>query len=348
MKRVLAALVAAAMVAGSLYLRDRLDERAAAGEPGPGGTPVAEDGGAIRLVCATELRAACEALPDVELTFEDAGVTADRLVAATSADAGMDAWVVTAPWPEIVEDARQRATRAPLLGAATDPVARSPLVLAVWEDRATALEGFCEGSVTWRCLGEAAPQRWSDVGGEDRWGRVKPAHAAADTSATGLLVTGQAASGFFGRTDFTLQDLRTAEFTAWFSGLEQAVPTFERPLETMLQRGAAAVDAVGATEAEVLPRVERLGAGRARPLILYPEPVMTADVVVAPVAGSGDQRVEAIVEPLAGALAEAGWRTPGAGQDAAPSDAPTLPEANGLPAAGPLDALRATWREVAG
>jgi Bacterial extracellular solute-binding protein len=340
-RRVLAVVAAAAMIAGSLAIRSALDrDRTEAAQ-------------VLRLTCATELDVACSRMAEkddrVVLTVEPAGVTADRL-ASVDADAGLDGWLAPAPWPDIV-DGQRRARALPALFSGERPtVARSPLVLVVWKDRAAALNPRCPapGGLGWRCLGEAAgaPGGWPSVGGRPEWGPVKPGHAAPDTDGIGLLVLGQAVAGWFGRADLSTADLEDEAFARWFGGLERAVPSSAgSPLESMLVVGPAAFDAAGTTEAEAAPLVA--GSARRDALtLLYPSPMATADVVLAT---AGEKGMASSLRGVVGgdegrtALTEAGWRV-GAGDR---PGAPALAAASGLPSPGLLDALRARWREVA-
>jgi hypothetical protein len=341
-RRVFAVVAAAAMVAGSLAVRSALDrDRSEAAQ-------------VLRLTCGTELDAACSRMAEQDdrlmLTVEPAGVTADRLASVQGADAGLDGWLVPAPWPDIV-DGRRRARALPALFAGERPtVARSPLVLAVWKDRAAALGTRCPppAGLGWRCLGEAAgtPGGWSAVGGRPEWGPVKPGHASPDTDGIGLLVLGQAVAGWFGRADLSTADLEDEAFTRWFAGLERAVPTAAgSPLQSMVVVGPAAFDAAGTIEAEAGPLVAA-SARRDALTLLYPSPMATADVVLAT---AGEQRVASSLRDVVRgddgrrALTDAGWRV-GAGSR---PDAPPLAASSGLPSPGLLDALRGRWREVA-
>jgi hypothetical protein len=109
----------------------------------------------------------------------------------------------------------------------------------------------------------------------------------------------------------------------------------------------AQVDIVGTTEADAGPQIASAAVTQ-KPVVLYPRPVATADVVLAPVAGS---RVSgALREVVDGrgrrALAEAGWRVDG--EELAPGidQAEELPPRSGLPAPGLLDALRRPLLEI--
>ena len=341
MRRVLAVVAAAAMIAGSLAIRSALDRDRT------------EAARVLRLTCATELDAACSRMAEQDdrlvVTVEPAGVTADRL-ASVEADAGLDGWLVPAPWPDIV-DGQRRARALPALFVGERPtVARSPLVLVLWKDRAAALNPRCPapGGLGWRCLGEAAgtPGGWAAVGGRPEWGPVKPGHASPDADGIGLLVLGQAVAGWFGRADLSTADLEDEAFTRWFAGLERAVPpSAGSPLQSMLVQGPAAFDAAGTTEAEATPLVG--GSARRDALsLLYPSPMATADVVLA--TGSERSPASSLRDLVRGdrgrsALADAGWRVGTGGRP----DAPALAASSGLPSPGLLDALRARWREVA-
>ena len=330
--RVLAILVAVGMVAGALVARSRLDESDE------------RTSTTLRLVCATELEAVCEALAEnkdrnVETTVEPAATTADTLTKlAPGKRPPLDGWLVTAPWPAIVEDARERQATGSLLTAG--PVlGRSPVVLAVRAERNPVLAAHCGGKPGWKCLGEAAGKPWSDLpNGRAEWQRVKPGHPPASTAA-GLTVLGGAAVEFFdGRTDLSSSDLMEDSFQDWLDAIERAVPDRPRsPFSTMLLRPT--FDAVGALEAEAGPLVQ--AAGGTKPVLIYPSPVVTADVVLAATGGRASGLLVDLVSSDRGlrALARSGWRVDG---EKLISGIPTmtLPPTSNLPEPGVLEALR--------
>ncbi len=327
------------MVVGSLAVRSGLDQSSGGGGSGNGG-------GELRLVCATELAAVCDALgkTKAKVLVEPAGVTAARLSTdSPTGPASLDGWLVPSPWPEIVQSARKRSGLEPQLKAGAT-LGRSPLVLAVWPDRLGVLRQRCAGGqVTWRCFG--------DVGGQPA-AQVKPGHADVD-EAVGLATVGAATAGFFGRTDLIRADLEdNDEYRSWLTRLERAVPTF-RPtsgtaVRDMLLKGPAAFDAVGTTEAEAAPLVA-MAARPDKPVVIYPSPVTTVDVVLATVPGSRAKGISAAVGSDTGldALAGSGWRVPQRRPAKAIPSQPDLPAASGLPDAGILDFLRTLSKEVA-
>lgn len=333
--RILALLAAVAMVAAAVTVRGAMDddeERTTT---------------ALRLVCSTELSSVCEAVAadgrsDVRATVEAAAGTAERLAAVgRGEDAGLDGWLVAGPWPAIVDEARERAAREPLLddGAV---LARSPIVLAVRPDRAEVLRRHCEGAtVGWRCLGEVAGRPWSSLpAGRAEWGPVKPGLPSVSTAA-GLAVLAGATVGFFGAPVASSSELDDGPYQDWLRRLLDAVPG--RPpsaVQTLLQRPSA-FDAVGALEAEAAPAVAR-SAANPKPALLYPEPVTTADVVLGTTDGRAGELLREVVTGPVGrrAMAAGGWRV--AGQPLAPGIDParSLPAASGLPSPGVLEALR--------
>lgn len=350
MRRLLALLGALAMVGGALVVRGAIDDD-------KGST----DGRTHVLLCATELSAVCAELArdgDLKVVEEPAGITTSTL--STLADAERsgieyDGWLTFARNAEIVVEARERTALAPVLVDLEGPLARSPLVLAIWRDRERALAASCGGEVTWRCLGDVAGTPWQAIGGEAAWGDVKPGHADPETSGEGLAVIGQAAAQFFGRSNLSRDNYDNDAFFEWFARLERAVPPDggvgdDSPLVRMLTAGPAAFDVVATTEAEAGPRLASASRDRRdRMRLLYPSPVATVDVVFAPVIGHGIGLLD-LLSGDAGraALAHAGFRVGGESRAKGVPATPALPTTSNLPDAGALEALLQTWREVTG
>lgn len=322
--RLAALAVAAAMVVGAVAVRAGLDDRQEA------------DASELRLVCATEMAGACQALADaddrIRPVVEPAEATAARLLAQDVPD--LDGWLVPGPWPTFVAEARQRAGRD--RGLVTgEALARSPVVLLVWPDRAAVLAGRCGGEIGWRCLGEVAGARWSDLGGPATWGPVKPGHAPVG-SAEGLAVVGAATVGYFGRADLSRADLDTDEYRGWLAGLERnLVSRASSPVEDMLLRGRAGLDAVGTLEALAAP-VLASAARTDRPETTYPSPMVSVELVLGTVPGPAGDRLAGLVGGRTGRdiVRALGWTEP----DATPAV---------RPAPGLLDALRQVAAEVA-
>jgi hypothetical protein len=350
-RRLGAAVIAVLMVVLALWIRGRIDD-----DDGGGGSG---DGSALRVRCALELEAACGELADqgVDTTVDDAGTTAAALVAIPNAqreDVGFDAWLVTAPWPEIVDVQRAENGLEPVFRATTGPVARSPLVLAVRTDRNDVLEGTpeCGGTVSWRCVGELAGRPWDTIGGQQSWRSVRPAHGDPTRSATGLAVLSQATSEFLDNEGYSRNDLElNSDYADWLAGLERAVPpsafTSRSPfLEMVQQLPTATYDVVGTTEAEAGPALADAAPARRRQVtLLYPDPVISTDVVLATVTGADAGAVADLADSddLRDDLAETGWRVAGRPRADGVRATPVLRPVSGLPDAGVLVALQDTW-----
>ena len=341
--RLLAFVAAVGMVVASLAVRARLD----------GGERAAGDGPELRLVCATELAAACTALSEegVRTKVEPAGATADRLSKdGPEGPASLDGWLVASPWPDIVRGARQRAGLETSLDDGPVP-ARTPLVLTAWKERLDVLARRCAGGqLTWRCWGDTAGQPWATLGGPPSWAQVKPGHADV-SEAGGVATLGAATAGFFGRTDLARADLEEDDaYRAWLARLERAVnfrPIGGSPLRDMLVKGPVDYELVATTEAEAGPLVAS-SARPDRPVVIYPSPVATVDAVLATAPGTQGDRLARLVrgEDSLDALARGGWRVPDRRPPAGVGAQP-LPATANLPDAGILDTLRALSRQVA-
>jgi hypothetical protein len=344
-QRVGAALVAVLLVIVAVWIRGLIDEDGGSG-----------DGGTVRLLCTTELEAACAELAehaDVSVTVESAGTTAQSLVALPDEQRpDFDAWLAPGPWSQMVDV--QRRGKRPVFETPSAPIGRSPFLLVARADRRPVLEATpaCNNTLDWKCLGAVAGRPWTELpGGQPAWGTVKPTFGDPSTSAVALLVLSQATSEFLGTADYSRAELETDEYLDWISGIERAVPsTPANPFLEMLQQlPTATYDVVGTTEAEAAPAIAAAAPDRRRELtLLYPEPVVTADVVLAAVAGRDDTVGDlAGDDELAAALARTGWRVPGQPSARGVRDTPALPRASGLPPdPGALVALQETWQGV--
>lgn len=336
--RALALVAAVAMVVGAVALRARLNDRKQFKDHPP------------MLVCVPELADLCHSLADkgiANVTSEPAQQTASKL-AATNGDKGVDGWLTTKPWPAIAEQLRAGVGKGPFFRTTSPAVlARSPVALAVWPDRERALAATCPAkAVTWKCLGDAArKQTWAAVAGHSEWGLVKAAVPGAD-NAVGLTVLAAATTDFFGgRTDLSTADLEDPAFRDWLSALANATPARLPDFNAVLAGGPAVEDAYAAVEADLAPELA-VSARSDRPRLLYPAPMMTADLVLAaPPGKAGDRLAEAVADAVRSDLPEQGWRVPGK-SGTAPST-PALPAGNGLPDPGFLSALAQAWREAA-
>ncbi len=292
----LALLGAVALVVAAIAIRQLITGDDDGGGGGGGG---GDGDDTIVMACVTELEGACRALAadadGVDVVIEDAGETMDKLVAG---DSGYDGWITFEPWPEVVaidepEDA---------LGTPSGPVVSTELALVVPDTAAPCGSGQPVG---WRCLGDAG----ANVG------------IPARTSGLGLLLLGNAASNYFGTSDFATNDFDPA-FDDWLDVITDNSGQGDPFAELLVAFPPTRVfDAVGTTTARFDDDVPGSRAdGRLDPVDT--DPVASADVVVVPIAGSGDEErvTELADEPaLVDALVETGWSAGGADDTGLPS-----------------------------
>jgi hypothetical protein len=339
--RLLALVAAVGLVAGALVLRSRIDDSDSGGSGGGGGG----DAPAHTLVCSPELEDACNALgDDFAITIEDAVTTADALVEAKRpSDAEADLWLTTTPWAEAVAAVREGENADPILGESSDVIARSPVMLVVREDRATAFETACAGEIGWKCVGEAAGQPWANVGGEGTWGVVR-AGLDDPSSASGLPVLGSATGGYLGLPDYATNDFDNS-LANWLDGFAASASNAGtgNPVSRMLTEGAGVFAAVGALETDA-----RVAAGRSDARLLVPQPIATADLVVVPVGDTDPDEATDLADndDLLGSLAELGWRVPDHDTANGVDTSLDLPRQDGLPNGAVLRALLTRWLEL--
>lgn len=335
MKRILALVAALAMIAAAALIRQRVID----GDNGADGT--------LRLRCATELAGVCDRLAkedgSIAVTVADDGETADAL-STKGATAGFDAWLAVGPWADIVADNRRQAgITTPVLAVPSRVLARSPVTFVGPEDRMAALSSHCGGTVTWSCIGDASGRPWTELGGQPTWGLMRAGLAPPDTGA-GLVALDQAVA-----TQSETTDWGTADLEQWSSWLAQLVTPAQQsadPFTKMrVQPGWASITA---------PLEHQSGPGtgegdrRVSYTLLYPEPVVTADVTLVPSTGRKvDELLDRVgSDRLAAALAQAGWRVVGQPNQKGVGGGPTLPPTSNLASAGALQALRNEWKAI--
>lgn len=375
-KRILALLVAVGMIVVALQVRAAREPVAGPDEPSADEEQVTPERDHA-LVCVPELADVCDdvaaALAEDGWEVEPSVVPVESYLTALSGTGGgtdpgtaatdgpalePGVWLTIDPLPGLATQRLAATGGGPTIGDPVD-LARSPLVAAVWDDRAEVLADACGGALTWRCIGDAAGGlgTWAAIGGPESWGPIKPGHGDPTTSTEGLLILGQIAAGYFGRDDISARDLDDPGFFGWFTDLQRAVPT-ARPssgglLLEMVQFGPGSFDVVGVVEARAVDLLAR-SAERAGTLTLRMiDPVATADVVAVPVGESSglEELMRAVAAVAPAQLARNGWRVDGEAAspqlEAAGAGELEMPEGSNLPPAGSLEALRRTWSEVA-
>ena len=349
MRRALALLAAAAMIAGAVAVRALIDDDDTTASGTTNGGDAGPDDGSVRVRCATVAEAACDTLADAGFTVqvEPAGRTATALYAAAPTDdLGFDVWLTARSWPGMVEAQRRADLAGSVLDEPADVGARSPVAIVSRSDRGEVLAQTC--GITWSCIGDSVDSTWEELGGSASWGAPKPGHSPPDATTEGLLTTAQLTADFLGRTTYASNDLDN-RYRAWLTGLENAVPDHTPPAGTpfdQLLLTPAFFDAVGEIEAVAAPAVAS-SRDRDRLTVTIPEPIVTADLVAAaPLGGNSTAQSVAARDDVKEALAAAGWRVEGRSPIDVIDDTVALPESDNLPSAGVLIALTDRWNEV--
>lgn len=306
MKRVGALVGAVVMVVAALAVRGTFGDDA----EGNG----AETSG--RLVCPAEFRTICQRAGGA--TVESAGDTADALVGDEAPSTFDDAvWIVPEAWARLVIAERARLGLGADYEVVGPPLASSPTVLAVWDDRADQLTTICGRPVDWTCLAEEDGTTLAD--GD----RVRTGASPVD-SAIGLSVAAAQAADLLDTTDYAFND-----FTGSFNSLASRLASGQRddPVGTMRTQGPGRLTAVGTVGADATDLATNFGT--IRPVADIEPPVRVDVVALTRAGGSLDDGTRRVLED---ALLEDGW--------SAPADGPT-----GLPGGSVLAALRTFWNE---
>lgn len=295
MSRVVAALIAIGLILGAVVVRNAIDDGGDGGDNGGSSSDV------VRVVCSTEVYAACASLSPTryEVRSEDAAQTASTLVAG--GDPGFDVWIAPRSWPGVIDDARTRSGSAASFTDDASPVARSPLVI---------VGGDAVADCDWHCVGAGS----FSIG------------AADPTTGLGTLELGAAAVGWFGDAGFAANDFDAA-FRSWLASFTSRIATNDRPVTTLLQ-SRAFFDAALSFEAEARTALDEASPDRKTGLSLqYPSPMAYLDVVAVDVDPARARVAAGVARTVGSLLFARGWQEPA-----------TTPD--GLPKPGVLTALR--------
>jgi hypothetical protein len=203
------------------------------------------------VICATEVRAACEQLEGVRVVETEApGVTYERLAAGEPL--GANGWLVSQPWPDMAQ----------LRGTSTT-LARSPLVVVTTTRRPA---GFDCPQATWDCVAgfaETSPNF---------------AYGTRDTTG-GLLARAGIAGGLLGKQDFVRNDFDDRDdFRSRYGALDSAVSDVTAGRSSDL---ATTIQTAVGTYAAVAVLDSSTDLARAGFEALTPTPEISADVVLA-------------------------------------------------------------------
>jgi hypothetical protein len=302
----------AALVGGVVLLAGWLIPRIGGdgdGEAAPSTSTSPSSAGLPVLACAPELEAVCRSLAS-ELGTRAAGFT-------TGNDPGDDV-VVVAPVADLPEGLGDPVT-----------VARSPVVITAWRERALVLGTHCGGPVDAACLEQAYGNDWADLGGNQGWGTFKIGLADPGRTEAALLSWSLVASGGApGGLDDSLR-LRAADTGAL--------------VEEMVLFGDSRADAGVAPEVAVAAQLANAVGRGGRLEVFYPASGPWVEYAAAGRGRDSGRIVERLLESeVQRSLGPLGLR-PAAGEATGLPDGLGVP---GTPAAGPGEAARSELLEA--
>ena len=325
-KRLAALIAAVALIIGAVALRRSFDGRSSASPVAPGTSDPAQTAApqALRIVCISELAAACDAAraEGAATTIESYADTLARIEAG-------DIPPIWVTFERINGLAVNPATNQSYFAPPAIALASSQLLLVAPIERATAFGDLCGGASNWTCIGKNAGKSWADIGGVGAWGRLIPGHADPTRSAVGLLMLGSAAASYYGAVDMNQAQINgDLEFGLWFNRLESSIPKnvfgMSSPLDAMLTRKLVSV--VGTTHADLAQR-----ASAQLPSLTTTFTGQTAAAVAATVPDAA--LPDEIIKAMTDALIDATWD-------------PVNPENLALPSSGVLRTLRDNWSNL--
>jgi len=126
--------------------------------------------------------------------------------------------------------------------AAPQPLLLTPLVFAVWEERARVLVSPAAGSdaiapLTWSEIRKAvsSPRGWAGIGGKPAWGFVTLGHTDPNRSNSGMQALVLMAYEFFRTTSgLTSEQMLDPKFQGFVKDIERGVPHFESSTGTFM------------------------------------------------------------------------------------------------------------------
>jgi ABC-type Fe3+ transport system substrate-binding protein len=105
----------------------------------------------------------------------------------------------------------------------------TPIVLAIWEDRAQVLLKAGKGRITWKSIRDAIKDNkgWSGMGGKPEWGFVKLGHTDPTQSNSGIEALYLMSLEYYGKNTLDVGDLMKPEYQTFISEIEKGVTKFE-------------------------------------------------------------------------------------------------------------------------
>ncbi len=278
------------------------------GSGGPAATKVA-----VELMYSSEKKDWIEAAvgafelanPDIDVVLTSKG----SLEAATAILDGTSHPVLWSPADSLVlnlmaSDWQTKFGRRPFAAdgdAGPQQLLLSPLVFAVWEDRAKVLLAAAGGdTLTWKAIHDAvvSPRGWAAIGGKPGWGFVKLGHTDPNRSNSGLQALLLMTLEYYKQTSgLTVDQLLDEKYQAWIKDIERGVPAFEASTGTfmtdMIRFGPSKYDIAVVYESLAISQLENAQGRWGNLHVYYPPVTLWSDhplvVLDAPWVGAPEQ-----------------------------------------------------------
>jgi len=171
---------------------------------------------------------------------------------------------------------------------APQPTLLTPLVFAVWEDRAEALLKAGKGHLSWGTIRKAvtSSKGWPAVGGKPDWGFIKLGHTDPTRSNSGLQALYLMSLEFYNRnSDLRVEDLLKDDYQAFVRDIERGVTRFESSTGTfmtdMVRFGPSKYDIAVVYEALAISQLENAQGRWGNLRVYYPRLTLWSDNPVA-------------------------------------------------------------------
>jgi ABC-type Fe3+ transport system substrate-binding protein len=171
--------------------------------------------------------------------------------------------------------------------AAPQPLLLTPLVFAVWEDRAKVLRDAANGQLTWKAIHKAVTAKtgWPAVGGKPAWGFVKLGHTDPTRSNSGLQALVLMALEYFGTQAVTVEHVLDPKFQEFVKQIETGVTRLDASTGTfmvdMLRFGPSKYDIALVYESLAISQLENASQRWDNLHIYYPSVTVWSDHPVA-------------------------------------------------------------------
>ncbi len=187
-------------------------------------------------------------------------------------------------------------------------IGRSPIVLAVWQDRSDVLANSCDAAVDLTCAIERLGQDWEELGGPVGWGRVTLGVADPATSEAGL-------AGWEALVDAGA----TAEVVD--RGVTTAPADDGALMLEVAQIGKSRVSMVVTTEVAIASQLDNIKRNVGRFAFTYPDPGPWVSYVAAATGGGAEAVIERLLTPeVQSILASSGLRPVDGSTEGLPAD----------------------------